>query len=175
MEKEKSDAEIIELCKSDKSNFKQIYNKYSDIIYNFCLLLTKNENDAEEITQETFIKLYLAIKKFNPKKGKLKSYIFKIAQNAYINFRKKRKTTCSLPGNKSTGHTILDKIIKNETENEILELLKSISLRDRTAFILNRIQHYSIDTVAGIMNISKQEVKNKVLRVKKKLMKEFNI
>ena len=91
MKQMETDEELIKLCLKDKNNFKLLYDKYADIIYNFALYLTGSSIIAEELTQDAFVKFHFAINRFNPQKGKIISYIFKIVQNSFKNIQKRNK------------------------------------------------------------------------------------
>ncbi|MDD5152869.1 MAG: RNA polymerase sigma factor [Candidatus Pacebacteria bacterium] len=86
-----SDEEIIILYKNgDPEVFKTLIDRYSSPLYNFTARLT-NEHDAPDIVQNTFIKAWKNIHKFDPSKGVFKTWIFTIAKNVAIDFLRKKK------------------------------------------------------------------------------------
>lgn len=121
------------------------------------------------------MKLYTSLDKFNIKKGKLHSYLFKITKNTFLNHIKKNKKTIGLNNEISENkNNFIDNLIKEEEELEILKFIDTLPLRDRMAFILNKIQRIPLAEVSQMMNVTKQEVKNKVQRVKNKILKKFD-
>ena len=75
----------------DKKSLEFLISRYLKQIYNFSYGYVSNTQDAEDITQETFVKVWRNIKKFNKSK-KFKTWIFEIAKNTSIDFCRKKKT-----------------------------------------------------------------------------------
>lgn len=167
-----NEEELINSCKKDGSYYKNLYNRYSEKIYNFAIWLTGDNHTAEELTQDAFVKFYFSLNKFNPKKGRIISYIFKIVQNSYKNL--KRKEFFVRKQNPPPASEDAEKfILLKETEKEIMDNINQLPMKDRTAFILNKIEHLTIDEVSEIMSVSKQEVSNKINRAKNRLQKKL--
>jgi RNA polymerase sigma-70 factor (ECF subfamily) len=88
----KTDEEIIISYKNgDREAFKSLINRYATPLYNFVIRMT-NRNDAPDIVQEIFIKVWKNIEHFNPLKAGFKTWIFTIARNATIDFLRKKKS-----------------------------------------------------------------------------------
>ena len=75
-------------------DFEKIYRIYFEDIYKFLLSLTKNKEIAQDITSETFLKVINNSDKLNHIEN-IKSYIYTIAKNTYINYYNKNKITIS--------------------------------------------------------------------------------
>ncbi len=89
--KNQSDEELAELCrKKDEQAFRVLMNKYLQSIFNFSRQYTKTTEDAEDITQDTFLKVWKYINLFT--KGRLfRPWLYTIARNTALDFIKKKK------------------------------------------------------------------------------------
>jgi len=86
-----TDQEIIERYRTGEKNvFEQLIEKYTPLVFNFAAHLAGREN-ASDIVQETFIKVWKNFMRFDPKKASLKTWILAIARNTAIDFLKKKK------------------------------------------------------------------------------------
>ncbi len=89
---EKNDQKLIkQYLKGDKKSLEILVKKYLRPIHNFVWQYVRNKQDAEEITQEVFVKTWRNLKKFDRTKN-FKTWIFAIAKNAAIDFIRKKKT-----------------------------------------------------------------------------------
>jgi RNA polymerase sigma-70 factor, ECF subfamily len=87
-----SDEEIVALYKNgDLEIFKVLINRYTSPLYNFATRLT-NKNDAGDIVQDVFIKVWKSMERFNPLKASFKTWIFTIARNTTTDFLRKKKS-----------------------------------------------------------------------------------
>ena len=75
----------------DEESLEILIKKYLKPIYNFTYRYAGNSQEAEDITQETFLKAWKNLKKFNPQKS-FKTWIFSIAKNTAIDWLRKKKT-----------------------------------------------------------------------------------
>jgi len=105
---ELSDEEIILLYKDgDQEVFKTLIARYSTPIYNFVVRLT-NKNDASDIVQEIFIKVWKNIHRFDPLKASFKTWIFTIGRNTLTDFLRKRKSLLFSDIDKSTRSDLVE-------------------------------------------------------------------
>lgn len=96
------DNEIIEMAKiGDKEAQKQIYLGYKDKIYTLCFFRVGDTNDAEDLTQDIFLKVFKSIKRF--KKGNFDGWIYRITMNHIINAAVRKQHFVELKENSATG------------------------------------------------------------------------
>lgn len=81
---------ISKYIKGDQESLRILIDKYTSSIYNFSARFIGKDN-AEDLTQDVFIKVWKNIKKFDVKKAHFKTWIFSIARNAVIDFLRKKK------------------------------------------------------------------------------------
>ena len=108
-----TDEEIIVIHKNgDREAFKTLINRYTSSLYNFVARLA-NRNDAPDIVQEIFIKVWKNIKRFDPSKASFKTWIFTIARNTVTDFLRKKKSLLF--------SDIEDKSLDDEDQNSFAE------------------------------------------------------
>jgi RNA polymerase sigma-70 factor, ECF subfamily len=89
---DESDEEIIALYKNgDQEAFKGLISRYASSLYNFTARLT-DRNNASDVVQETFIKIWKNLHKFDSSKASFKTWIFTIAKNTATDFLRKKKS-----------------------------------------------------------------------------------
>jgi RNA polymerase sigma factor (sigma-70 family) len=159
-----------------------LYKDYSKKIFNLAYRMTGDIEDANDITQETFIQVFKAIDKFN-RESQVYTWIFRIAKNNCLRFlEKKHKTTfLSLQElSEKVSSPVSDELLENEKSLYISQvkdgclsgLLRCLSLRQRLAFILNVLLDLPIDQVASIIDKSENATRILIFRSKQKI-KDF--
>lgn len=92
MAMEQNDIEIItEYLSGNDESLRFLISKYTKPVYNFVRHLVHSDNEAEDITQEVFIKIWKNLKKFSVSKSSFKTWLFTVARNTTIDFLRKRK------------------------------------------------------------------------------------
>ena len=177
-----TDEKLIEQFQNgERASYTQLVNRYKDRIINFVFRYVGDYDLAEDIAQETFIKLY--IKKDSYKKiAKFSTWLYTIAGNlAKTELRKiKRRKTYSVSslGSDDREFIIVDNTDDNKHDkNDIKEgefLQKSILELDedfRTIIILREIQELSYEAISKILKLPLGTVKSRINRGKLKLRK----
>lgn len=158
-----SEREIIEKIKQGEINyFEYLVNKYSKVIYYYAFGKLHNVQDAEDIVQDTFLKAYKAIDKFDAARP-FYPYLFSILKNEINTFFRKRRPTIELTEESATFEEVSYKIefdllferIRPEY-SRVLQLyyLDGLSYKE----ISQKIQK-PLNTVKTIIRRAKQEVK----------------
>lgn len=154
--------------------FDAIYNMYCHKLHGFVLRYLKQEQDAEGIVQEVFIKIWEARSKIDVY-ASFESFLFTIAYNATISLlRKKVCETKSLEHLKSlqqsddTEH-IIDEIVYNELNHKLQSLIENLTPRQREIYLLSREEGLIHKEIAQKLNISENTVKNHLVTALKYL------
>jgi len=88
----RSDILIIKgVKKNDPISQRELVDKYSDVLYATSLRYMGNQDEAKDVLQDTFIKVFRACANFDPKKGNLKSWMQKICINTALKALKKNR------------------------------------------------------------------------------------
>lgn len=84
------DSELIRAAKNDPAAFEALYQKYTDEIYNYFWYRTGHDEDlAEDLMQETFVRAFSHIRRFRERGYSYRTYLFRIAHNLLINHHRK--------------------------------------------------------------------------------------
>ncbi|MDP2934679.1 MAG: RNA polymerase sigma factor [bacterium] len=117
---EKTDKQLVaEYLGGDEKSLEILIKKYLGQIYGFAYKRVRNSQDAEDITQETFVKVWRSLKKFDAEKS-FRAWIFSIAKNTCIDFFRKKKALLYLETIKEIGEKD-----KNLERIDIIQLLSS--------------------------------------------------
>ena len=183
-----TDAQLIEgILNREQKCFKELVDKYQLVVLNTCNSFLHDKNNAEDITQEVFIEVFLSINKFKSE-SKLSTWLYRIAVNKSLNFirdNKKRsliksienyfsgeqKSELQIPDNSSNYSDI------DDSHTEKIELLHktidSLSDKQKTAFTLSKFEKLSYAQIAEVMDLSLSSVEGLIHRAKINLQKKI--
>jgi len=146
----------------------QLYKQLSKSVYNTCLSILKNRESAEDMTQETFIKVFNGIEKFEGR-SMLLTWMKRIAINLCLNELKKKKMNFV---EAQDWNVIEEEDVREEPKYEIKkvkELLGELPEGYRVILSLYLLEGYQHDEIAEILNISVGTSRSQYARGKKKL------
>jgi RNA polymerase sigma-70 factor (ECF subfamily) len=161
-----SDEELLSLLSArDKDAFEWVYKKHFASIYHFAKRFVTDEQSAEDITTEVFIKLWERIESFNSLAG-IKSFLFTSTKNACINYNRSDKRA-------DNRHKEFVYLLTNNNEADIEEQqipgtvfqyiydeIEKLPVQEKKVFKLAFIEGLSNDQIAEKMNINNQSVRN---------------
>jgi len=127
LEMQETDAEIIlATINGDTSAFSALVKRYNRDVYGFAFYMVKDKSDAEDITQETFVKVWKNLKKFKPDQ-RFKSWLLAIARNTTIDYiRKRRHANFSDFDDEEGSNAIVDTLVDEEKlADEVASLAES--------------------------------------------------
>jgi len=172
------------------AEFDDLYNEYKSSVYGLACYLTRNKSEAEDLFQETWLRVTENLHKISRAKD-IKAWIITIAVNLYRDeLRKKRiRKMFSLKRPADSGHNdeIFNEALwgqKSNTTNETnrADLRRTISLaisnlpdRQRLVFILKEIKGFKHREIAEILGIPTGTVKTLQYRAIKRLQREFGV
>ncbi len=150
--------------KGDKVAFKMVFDTYYPRLYSFSLKYGVDQFGAEEITENTFIKLWQKRQKID-KITSPKSYLYKMVANASINYLKANNKNIPLDIAKH-DYTVSMKefIIEEEVHNALFNALASLPSKCRKVFELSCIEGLKYKEIAEDLNISVNTVKSQRAR-----------
>lgn len=162
------------------SDFDKLYTIYADLLYWFVFNLTKSPSDAEDIVQETFLRVWQARERLSPDMS-LKSYLYTIARNLIINsFRNKIESV-------AFEAYITSEAYQNHADNNIEQLInfdefqmrltaakEKLTKNQKKIFELSREKQYSISLISKQLNLSEKTIKNQLSLALKVLRSELD-
>ncbi|MEH7885664.1 RNA polymerase sigma factor [Bacillus sp. JJ1609] len=153
----------------------EIYDLYHRDVYHFALYFTNNKQEAEDITQETFIKIMKSISSLKDPE-KLKTWILSIARNTAMDLHRKRKFVSLFPewifDNEKDSVTPEEKLIRKGEWTELQNALLKLKQHYRTVVILRGLKELSIKETADILGCSETKVRVDYHRALEQLKKQ---
>lgn len=163
---------------NDQIAFNYLLNKFWNDVYGFQLKQTQNENDAEDITIQTFSKAFDKIDTYNDKYV-FKTWLITISKNIHIDLIRKRKSSISNTKNTDDDDEFYDIIDESPspedvliTEQNLAKLLRDIKkLKPHYQEVINLryFQELSYKEISEQLNEPMNNIKVKLLRAKKLL------
>lgn len=171
--KDYDDAKLLKLLKGNRKEaaraMEEIYERYSKLIYTYCVKFLNDEKIALDIFHDSFIKFYEAVKD-GKQIEKINSYLARIARNMCINENKKRDNTNlefdELLFNTENEQLNLEKKEINELLNQALERLPD---EFKELIILKEFLDYKYKDIADLMDINMSLVRTRIYRAKQML------
>jgi RNA polymerase sigma-70 factor (ECF subfamily) len=179
---------LMRLQQGDEAAFKHLVNSHKDQVYNTCLGFLHSPEDAEDVAQEVFMKVYDSIGNFR-EDASLSTWIYRIAVNKsleLIRYRKRQK--------RSGFFKALGSAFRNDPDDEIDESafmhpgidlenkerakilfreIEKLTEKQRIAFTLQKVEGLTYQEVAGVMELSVPAVESLIYRAKENLKKQL--
>ena len=162
-----------------ESSIVEVYNDYYLDVFRFLVCFTGNQNDAEDLTQEVFIRLLKNLNHFKSEYN-LKTWIFSIAKHVAVDHYRKKKffsvfkdgfftrleSNCKKPD---------EEVEFNEMEQFVHDAISKLKPNFRAVVILRGINEFTIKETADILQCSESKVKVDYHRALKDLKRKMNI
>jgi RNA polymerase sigma-70 factor (ECF subfamily) len=178
--------ELVErLSAGDPAAFRELVEAYKKKMYFFALDMVGDPADAEDISQEVFLKAFRGIRTFK-RDARLGSWLYRIAYNTSVDHLRRRPLLpeaaedavldtgtdgfSGLPPSPDPVRTAESRLLAVRIE----KALQNVSDRERTVFVLRHYNDLRLDEIAETMQISIGSVKSYLFRCLRKLRKEFS-
>jgi len=154
--------------------YSEIYNSYSKPIWNFIFFKCGNQDEADDLVQEAFIKLWENCEKVP--KEKAKSFLYTVVNNTFLNVTAHKKVILKHQNQYQHHHNdqspqyIME---ENEFKNILQNAIGNLTEGQRTAFLLNRIEGKKYREIAEILEISVKAVEKRMSLALKSLRQEI--
>ncbi len=173
-----------EAGQGDTTTFQHEAVKHLTSLYNFALGLAKNEDDAADLVQETYLRALRFHDRFQPGTN-LRAWLFKILRNAFIDSYWRRSREPAIPAiedaeGEQGSATLAGVEAARGIETEPLNRLVRIDLREalerlpdqfRTAIVLSDVEGLKVEEIAEIMDCPTNTVKTRLFRGRQMLRK----
>ena len=184
-----SDIEIIELIlQGDREKFRILVDQYQQMVFRTCMGFLHHKEDAEDLTQEVFIRAYQSLSRFKGDAA-FSTWLYRIAVNASLN--KVRKSSKNLilqhldklfggeevkevPLPASDTENPENILIQKEHVEWVRKALDSLPENQRTAIVLSKYDDLSQKEIASIMNTTEGAVESLLQRAKKNLREKLS-
>jgi RNA polymerase sigma-70 factor (ECF subfamily) len=157
--------------------FQELVEKYKQKVFYMALDMTGNHHDAEDLSQEVFMKVFTAIKDFRGE-AKLSSWLYRIAMNTCIDKTRRKHLKLvdidekvyeqATPG-KNPEQLLQDRA----TQDQIQQALQKLPPRQRSIFVMRHYNELMLKEIAEALGISEGTVKAQLFRAIQRLQKEL--
>lgn len=183
-----SDTSLIERCqRNDVAAFNEIVGRYKNKIYNYVYRMVGNSEDADDLTQEVFVKMYLALDSFR-NQSSLSTWLYRIAGNLCIDSHRKRsRRDTGFGGSISSldepisvdingdgaAREVADNtfepmrmLAQKEMDSQIQYALSKLPEKMRTVVILHDIEGLQYEEIAEVVNCPLGTVKSRLFNAR---------
>ena len=166
---------------NDTLLFEILYDRYAKVVYNKCLGFSKNVDEAEDLTQDIFLKLFVKLSSFKGK-SKFSTWLYAFTYNHCVNYV--NRNTAKKIEKKSVEATNIEDSYYNPDEDDnsinllkvekLKEALEKISPEEKMILLLKYQDFLSIKELTQILDIGESAVKMRLKRAKDKLINVYD-
>ena len=168
---------------NDEIAFREIVERYQAKVFSIIYGILRNHNDAEDIAQQVFAKIYFSIKNFDFRSSLL-TWIYKITVNeCYDYLRKKRvrklvyesdfseEDSLRMENNESASEQSTPIDTRLSQRDFLMKILEKLSPDDRSLLMLKEVEGHSVDELSQMTGMNENTIKVKLFRARQKLLK----
>ena len=172
---------IIEAClEGDREAFQILVGRYQGFVYSLAIRYLANDEDARDVVQETFFRVWQHLKRFN-RLNKFTTWLYRIVINLCLDLirSRRRKSHPQLDPNETKDGQIAyqpgyeAESIRKDLARRIIDWAQDLTDRQRTVFILRDLEGLDMEEVAEITGISRAAVKSNLCHARKNIRKRI--
>jgi RNA polymerase sigma-70 factor (ECF subfamily) len=175
------------ISSGESAAFQEFVDRYKKKIYYIAYDITGDHDDAEDVSQEVFIKVFRSLKTFR-RNAKISSWLYQISVNASIDLLRKKASKPeksmddieradiqeNLPGSSTRAQNPERSAEDLIIQKHISEALQKVSPKERSVFVMRHYNELKIREIAEILGVSPGTVKALFYRATRKLRKELS-
>lgn len=168
------DLEVVSrVLRGNDGEFRKMVEKYQNTIYRLCRSYLSNHEEAEDATQDIFLRAYKSLHKFNLEKRFI-NWLYTIAMNnlktrysRILRFKEKKELLQQQPTPASeTPETLIE---QKESMEEIRHIVRLLPANLKEIVILYYYEEMSVNQMSDVLGISRENVKSRLFRARKKI------
>ena len=169
---------IHRILEGNQQEFALLVRKYEANVFRTTMGFLHNKEDAEEVTQDVFVKVFQSLSSFKGKSA-FSTWLYRIAVNNSLNFLRKKKRRAFWTGlsdllQVASEDVQAETVMTEKSENVVIKkAIDSLSGKQRQAFVLAKYEELSQKQIAEIMHLSEGAVEQLILRAKSNLRKKL--
>ena len=173
-------AQVARAREGDAEAFRSLVERHSHCVFRLAYRMTGNEHDAEEVVQDTFLRAYRQLHRFESR-ASFSTWIYRIAANCSIDLVRTRlrhdrhaakdaakgaDETTDLPSSDPAPDRM---VFGSEVRREVQAALAGLSTLERAAFTLRHLEGWSIDEIGQALGLRTNATKHSIFRAVRKL------
>ncbi|UUZ87181.1 RNA polymerase sigma factor SigW [Paenibacillus sp. P26] len=180
------DTRLAKLARTgDRVAFEELVELYKDKIYHLAYRMLHNGHEAEEIVQETFLRVYTNLERYDESQ-KFSTWIYRIGTNLCIDRLRKRKPSYSLDAEMNDGEgtdwysmlpsqeeTPDERLVLSETQTQIRESIDTPPEKYKAVVILRYLQDLSLQEISDVLSMPVTTIKTRLHRGRDFLRKKL--
>jgi RNA polymerase sigma-70 factor (ECF subfamily) len=181
---ESPEAQVVRRCQAgDEAAFRQIVEQHRSKVFSIIYGIVRHRNDAEDIAQQVFAKIYFSIKGFDFRSS-LSTWIYKISVNEcydYLRKQKVRKLVYESDLGEDDARTMENSEIaverspaaddRAERRDYLMKLLSKVTEEERVLLIQKEVEGHTVQELAEMTGLNENTIKVKLFRARQKLVK----
>ena len=181
---EPPDEELLRLFVSsgDRAAFAALYRRYQDVVYRFAFQMSGREAIAEDITQETFLRLAGAAHRYDARQAKVSTYLYGIVRNLTRRSLRLDRVLVTLTGTNDdrwraneplAEQSLIERVSKRETIERVRRAILSLPPRYREVVVLCDLHRRSYADAAAIIGCAEGTVGSRLSRARDLLLEKL--
>ncbi len=177
-----SDEELVKqiVADNDPMLFGKLYDRHVKMIYNKCYGFAKSEDEAEDLTQDVFLQLFIKLRTFKGK-SKFSTWLYSFTYNFcvnYVNRNKQLKISDKSVQVESSEYKLTEEVpdesLFEMKADKLKKCLEIISAEERSIILLKYQDGASIKELVNLLDIGESAVKMRLKRAKERLLEIYN-
>ncbi len=175
--REDNQPNITAILGGDAKEFARLVDRYKNVVFTVALRMLKNTEEAEEVAQDTFIKVFKSLKKFKGE-SKLSTWIYRIAYNTCLDRLKRRsQDRQNVAIEEMNGFEVgsmdnaLDNMVRSERQELIRACVQKLAPKDAALLTLFYFEEKNLNELGRILKMKESAVKVGLFRARARLAK----
>lgn len=166
---------IEKILNGDTKAFAVLVNRYKYMVYSLAIKMLKNREEAEEVSQDTFVKIFKSLDKFKGD-SKFSTWVYRITYNSCLDrIKTYRRNYDTITIDEFTENqirsleTAFDIMERSDREKSVLDCLQRLPVDDKVLLTLFYYEELSLEEISKIVDLDQNNVKVKLFRARKKM------
>ena len=165
---------VDEILTGNHASFRILVERYQNMVFTIAFRITRNREEAEEVAQDVFMKVYNGLQNFEGN-AKFSSWLYRIAYNTSLTKIRNRKEEARPIETITTNATVLNEAEQSFNRGDLNMAINMLEPEDVTIITLFYLSEQSLDEIAQILNIEANAAKVRLHRARKKLREKMEL
>jgi RNA polymerase sigma-70 factor, ECF subfamily len=180
------DAELVtQVLGGDRDAYGLLVQRHSRSLFALAYRVTGNQEDADEVVQETFLRAYRNLSRFE-QRANFGTWLYRITMNCALDLKEKRRPEIGAmqvaedpePGEHevqlASSNPDQDQLVfGSQVREKVAEAMKLLSKTERAAFVMRHLEGRSIEEIAGVLGQKPNATKNSIFRAVQKMRQQL--